>query len=112
MKRLTSIGAALGLMITLAGGCGRAPGEDLDKPRPAHEGAAAVSATVYRVPIDGAPAAGDSRAPVTLVAFSDYECPFCARGHAVVEQLRKAYGPKLRVVARQNPLSFHARAEP
>jgi protein-disulfide isomerase len=88
-------------------------GGDEAAARPAQEGTAkAASEVVYRVPIDGAPVKGDRGALVTLVSFSDYECPFCTKGHAVVEQLQKAYGAKLRVVARHNPLPFHGRAEP
>jgi protein-disulfide isomerase len=95
----------------LAAGCGRGGGEGTDgQTNPAS--AKVASAAVARVPIDGAPVKGDRAALVTLVAFSDYECPFCIRGNATVEQLQKIYGDKLRIVARQNPLPFHARAEP
>jgi protein-disulfide isomerase len=116
MKRIGRIGITLGLLLGLAAGCGRAGDEQTA--RPAKEStakaaaAATAAATVYRVPIDGAPVKGDRAALVTLVAFSDYECPFCARGNATIEQLQKTYGKKLRVVARHNPLPFHAHAEP
>src|SRR5262245_25199894 len=115
MKRMSKIGIALRLLLVLAAGCGRPGGEEAiarpaqENPQPAR--AAAAAATVYRVPIDGAPVKGDRAAPVTLVVFSDYECPFCARANATVEQLQKAYGEKLRVVARHNPLPFHKNAE-
>jgi protein-disulfide isomerase len=50
---------------------------------------------------------------VTLVAFVDFECPFCARGHETVRELREHYGPKtLRVVYKHAPLPFHSRALP
>jgi len=111
MKKRNTIGFALGLALMLAAGCGRGGGEGTEaQTNPASPKAA--SATVARVPIDGAPVKGDRAALVTLVAFSDYECPFCIRGNATVEQLQKIYGDKLRIVARQNPLPFHARAEP
>jgi protein-disulfide isomerase len=98
------IAASIAVPLALTAACGRAPDE-------ARAGATAeVAPTVYRVPIDGAPALGDARAPVTLVAFSDYECPFCGRADALVAQLRKAYGPKLRTVMRQRPLPIHAHA--
>ncbi|NBD13509.1 MULTISPECIES: thioredoxin domain-containing protein [Corallococcus] len=71
-----------------------------------------VDPTVFKVPIDGAPSKGSVNALVTVVEFSDYECPFCSRAHNTVVQLQKDYGSKLRVVMRQNPLSFHPHAKP
>lgn len=57
------------------------------------------------------PSKGPAKAPVTIVAFSDFECPFCSRANAPLEQVVKAYGDKVRVVFRQFPLSFHAKAQ-
>jgi len=68
--------------------------------------------TVFRVPLENAPIQGPEDALVTMVEFSDYECPFCSRAHATVQQLQKDYGSKLRVAMKQNPLSFHPRAQP
>jgi protein-disulfide isomerase len=54
---------------------------------------------------------GDSDAPVTIVEFSDFECPFCARFANVVNELKGHYEPsELRVVFRHFPLSMHPRA--
>jgi len=78
-------------------------------PRP---NARQVDPTVFKVPIDGSPTKGNADALVTLVEFSDYQCPFCSRADATVKQLQKDYGSKLRVVMKQNPLSFHPRAKP
>ncbi|MFY0523516.1 DsbA family protein [Archangium gephyra] len=77
-------------------------------PRP---NARQVDPTVFKVPIDGSPTKGNADALVTLVEFSDYQCPFCSRADATVKQLQKDYGSKLRVVMKQNPLSFHSRAK-
>ncbi|WP_281255467.1 DsbA family protein [Cystobacter ferrugineus] len=71
-----------------------------------------ADATIFKVPIDDSPTKGSADALVTLVEFSDYQCPFCSRANATVEQLQKDYGSKLRVVMKQNPLSFHPRAKP
>jgi protein-disulfide isomerase len=78
-------------------------------PRP---NARQVDPTVFKVPIDGSPTKGTADALVTLVEFSDYQCPFCSRADTTVKQLQKDYGSKLRVVMKQNPLSFHPRAKP
>ncbi|HSP79100.1 MAG TPA: thioredoxin domain-containing protein [Myxococcaceae bacterium] len=79
-------------------------------PRP--NNARQVDPTVFRVPVDGSPMKGNPDALVTLVEFSDYQCPFCSRADGTVSQLLKDYGSKLRVVMKQNPLSFHPRARP
>ncbi|WP_163870607.1 DsbA family protein [Myxococcus eversor] len=71
-----------------------------------------VDPTVFKVPIEGSPTRGSADALVTIVEFSDYECPFCSRANVTVEKLEEDYGKKLRVVMRQNPLSFHPRAKP
>ncbi len=67
----------------------------------------------YRVPVDvaDAPVRGNPKAPVTVVEFSDFQCPFCARARPVVQQVRDTYGDKVRWVFRHFPLSFHASAE-
>jgi protein-disulfide isomerase len=85
-----------------------APSQPPPPARPGRE----VAATVYKVPIEGSPVKGSADALVTLVEFSDYQCPFCSRAHNTVQQLEQQYGNKLRVVMKQNPLSFHARAKP
>jgi protein-disulfide isomerase len=77
-------------------------------PRPGR----AVDPTVFKVPIEDSPVKGNSDALVTVVEFSDYQCPFCSRAHATVQKLQEEYGDKLRVVMKQNPLSFHPRAKP
>ncbi|MEQ9319511.1 MAG: thioredoxin domain-containing protein [Polyangiaceae bacterium] len=56
---------------------------------------------------------GSPSAPVTLVTFTDLQCPFCGRLHGTIEQLKKDYGPaKLRVVTKHFPLAFHKQARP
>jgi protein-disulfide isomerase len=69
-------------------------------------------AQIYRVPVNHQPVLGPSNAPVTIVEFIDYECPFCRRVEATREQLSKKYPDQLRFVIRHNPLPFHSRALP
>jgi protein-disulfide isomerase len=71
-----------------------------------------VDPTVFKVPVEGSPVKGSAEALITVVEFSDYECPFCSRAHVTVQKLEQEYGKKLRVVMKQNPLSFHPRAKP
>lgn len=58
-----------------------------------------------------APALGPVDARVTVVAFSDFECPFCSRAAQVMHAIHDKYGDKVRVVFRQYPLSFHEHAQ-
>jgi protein-disulfide isomerase len=55
---------------------------------------------------------GDKNAPITIVEYSDFQCPYCTRGFQTVEALRKKYGAKIRVVFRNFPLPFHPQAMP
>ncbi len=53
---------------------------------------------------------GSSNAPLTLVEYTDFECPYCARGAQTVTALKALYGDKLRVIYKHLPLSFHPNA--
>jgi protein-disulfide isomerase len=57
-----------------------------------------------------APSKGPAAAPVTLVEFSDYQCPFCKRAHETVEQVVAAYPNDVRLVFMDYPLPMHNRA--
>jgi protein-disulfide isomerase len=67
----------------------------------------------YRVPVEvgSAPVRGNPKAPVTVVEFSDFQCPFCVRARPTVAKVRETYGDKVRWVFRHFPLDFHAQAE-
>lgn len=67
---------------------------------------------VLYVPVDESPIRGNENALVTLVLFSDFECPFCKRVEPTIDALLETYGDDLRVVWKHNPLPFHKRAEP
>ena len=70
-------------------------------------------AAVYKVPVLGSePSRGPADALVTIVEFSDFECPFCGRVNPTVESLFEAYGNDIRLVWMNNPLPFHQNAGP
>lgn len=65
---------------------------------------------VYPVPVGDSPSKGPATAPVTIVAFGDFECPYCARGHATMESVIEHYGQDVRLVYKHSPLPFHSYA--
>ncbi len=54
---------------------------------------------------------GNEKAKVTVVEFSDFECPFCLRFEPAVKQMLQEYGDKIRFTYRHFPLSFHPQAQ-
>jgi len=66
----------------------------------------------YDIPTEGYPSLGPDSAPITIVEFSDYQCPFCSRFHDDTYQaLLDAYPGKIRFVYRNLPLPFHQNAQ-
>jgi protein-disulfide isomerase len=62
---------------------------------------------VQNISVDDDPARGDANAPVTIVEFTDFQCPACAAMHPVLEEVLKTYGNKVRFVVRDFPLNQH-----
>jgi protein-disulfide isomerase len=56
------------------------------------------------------PSRGPADARVTIVEFSDFECPFCSRAHGTVEEVMRTYAGKVKLVFRQLPLNMHPNA--
>jgi protein-disulfide isomerase len=62
---------------------------------------------VQNISVDDDPARGEATAPVTIVEFTDFQCPACAAMHPVLEEVLKSYGNKVRFVVRDFPLNQH-----
>ena len=73
-----------------------------------------TTATVVSIPIDDSDhIRGNVNAPVTIVEYSDFECPFCSRFHLTMQKVMDEYGDKVRWVYKQFPLdSIHSDARP
>lgn len=56
------------------------------------------------------PTAGGDNAKVTMVVFSDFQCPYCAKGGVVMNDVKKKYGSKIKVVFKHFPLPMHPEA--
>ena len=67
----------------------------------------------YQLPVEGSPVKGSVDAPITIVEFSDYQCPFCARSEELIAQALQAYPTQARIVFKHFPLSAnHPQALP
>lgn len=60
----------------------------------------------------GGPAKGPADAPIELIEFSDFECPYCLRARPAVDQVLSTYGDRIRFVYRHYPLPGHPHARP
>lgn len=57
------------------------------------------------------PVLGEAGAPITIVEFSDFECPFCQRGYETMKRVMDAYKGKVKWIYKDFPLNFHPNAK-
>ncbi len=76
------------------------------------EGEKEDTKTVWKVPVGNSPQHGPATAAVTIMEFSDFQCPYCKRVGPTMKGLKEKYGDKIRLVWKNEPLPFHPRAEP
>ena len=65
---------------------------------------------VQNISVDDDPSRGPANAPITIIEFTDFQCPACAAMHPVLEEVLKSYGDKVRFVVRDFPLDRHDNA--
>lgn len=69
--------------------------------------------TVHEIPVAHSPLLGAGKnAPVTIVEFVDFQCPFCARFHVPMVEAVKAFPNKVNYMVKNYPLPFHPQARP
>jgi protein-disulfide isomerase len=68
--------------------------------------------TVYKVAAGSSPSKGPKNAPLDVIIFSDFQCPFCKRVEPTLAQMEKEYAGKVRFTWKNYPLPFHNNAEP
>jgi protein-disulfide isomerase len=66
---------------------------------------------IYTIPVGSSPFKGPQDAPVTVVMFQDFQCPFSNRSLPTVKQLMELYPDRLKLVFKNFPLNFHKQAE-
>jgi len=72
---------------------------------------AADTSTVWKVQLHGKePSKGAADALVTVVEFTDFQCPFCSKARNALDDIQKNYGDKVRIVFKNLPLDFHKNA--
>ncbi len=101
------IGFAVGYSVSGSGSRAAAPA-----PAPsAAPAAAGAPAKNVRVADKTDHILGNANAAVTVIEYSDFECPFCRRHFTTIEGLAKKYGNDVNIVYRHYPLSFHPSAQ-
>lgn len=98
LKKLTDMEAAQKKLAAAAPARQGPPVEDFGK--------------VYKINLSKAPILGNPNAPITIVEYSDFECPYCARTAPDVLAVLKKYPDKVRIAYKHFPLSFHPAARP
>src|SRR6185312_16054053 len=71
-----------------------------------------AGAEVYKVAVGDAPTRGGNQPKVTIVEYSDFQCPYCSRAEGTLSQLLKDYGKDISISYKENPLPFHQNAMP
>ncbi|MCI0444826.1 DsbA family protein [bacterium] len=79
---------------------------DLDKQRMEK-----AKENLSKMNLQNSPSKGAPAAKVTIVEYTDFQCPFCSRGYTTIEQLLKDYDGKVKVVYKALPLNIHNWAE-
>jgi protein-disulfide isomerase len=69
-----------------------------------------IQAPRVNVAFAGHPSTGPSSAPVTIIEFSDFQCPFCRAAEGSLRQVRQKYGDQVKLVYMDFPLGFHPHA--
>jgi len=110
--RAMSNGAKLANVYDVVTEHGKPAATPPERPQPQQQAAQADPNALYKVPLGLSPAKGPKTAKVTMVVFSDFQCPYCGRVETALRELEQGYGKDLRIVWKNNPLSFHPNAMP
>jgi protein-disulfide isomerase len=64
----------------------------------------------HEIPVGKSPRSGPAKAEITIVEFSDFECPYCFRRSTEVKKIQEKFGDRVAVIFKHFPLSFHKKA--
>jgi len=105
MKELQVLRSDMKKVLAALGNAAPAAPSEAKQPRP-------VDTTVYDVNTGSSPVLGKADAPVTIIEWADFQCPFCAREYPKLKEILAAYPDKVRIVFKHRPLGFHKQAKP
>jgi protein-disulfide isomerase len=83
-----------------------------EPPPPERPSKPEIDTKVWKVPVGASPSRGPASALVTIVTFTDLECPYCAKLSGTLGELDRRFPGKLRFVHKHRPLAFHKNARP
>jgi protein-disulfide isomerase len=126
MRKGTGIATAAAAVLGLVGGLGisrlvKSPEPTATAPtahpitaaaKPPVPTKANLGPEIYKVPVGNAPVKGGEQPKVTIIAFSEFQCPFCGRVAPTLEKVLKTYGKDVQVAFKHYPLPFHPNAMP
>jgi protein-disulfide isomerase len=78
----------------------------------AKKAAMPVSNKKYDIAVGSSPVLGPANAPVTIVEFIDFQCPYCVKEYPKIKEVTQQYPDKVKVVFKNYPLEFHKQAKP
>jgi protein-disulfide isomerase len=90
---------------------GKTPDQALEAARTSKWGPAKTLDDPVKIPVSGAPVTGPADAPLTIVEFSDFQCPYCAAAVPQIRAILKAYPAQIKLVFKQFPLEEHPQAD-
>jgi protein-disulfide isomerase len=106
MRRFFAVLGIVGLLA--AGESGKAVGQVPSSPAPAPT----PPPRVYAIPAGNSPSKGPANAPVVLVVFSDFQCPYCNQVPRVIDHLLQTYPTEVRFIYKEFPMPMHRNALP
>jgi protein-disulfide isomerase len=74
------------------------------------EGTGKVLDDPITIPVAGSPVSGAASAPITIVEFSDFQCPYCIAATPEIQALLKAYPQQVKLIFKEYPLETHSQA--
>ncbi len=63
------------------------------------------------IPVAGAPSIGPQNAPITIVEFSDFQCPYCVAAFPEIKSILQAYPTQIKLIFKEFPLEIHSQAD-
>jgi protein-disulfide isomerase len=90
---------------------GKSPDEALQAAIASKWGPAKLLDDPVKIPVSGAPVTGPADAKITIVEFSDFQCPYCAAAVPQIRDILKAYPTQVKLIFKQFPLEEHPQAD-